>query len=74
MELGELPVFSLSNAAAALTLHHALGFCSVHEVSVAHTPTRVAVKRIDWSTHEQRSSVAKVTHTPAQSIDFISSG
>lgn len=34
--------------------------CSVHEVSVAHTPHRVAVKRIDWSTHEQRSTVAKV--------------
>eukprot|EP00879_Flechtneria_rotunda_P002728 GHRR01002934.1.p1 GENE.GHRR01002934.1~~GHRR01002934.1.p1 ORF type:complete len:346 (+),score=83.38 GHRR01002934.1:487-1524(+) len=33
---------------------------SVHEVSVAHTPgKRVAVKRVDWSTHEQRAEVAK---------------
>lgn len=30
-------------------------------MSVAHAPGRnLAVKRVDWSTHEQRSSVAKV--------------
>lgn len=33
---------------------------SVHEVSVEHKPGRnLAVKRVDWSTHEQRTSVAK---------------
>ena len=38
--------------------------CSVHEVSVEHQPGRnLAVKRVDWSTHEQRSSVAKVSLT-----------
>lgn len=33
----------------------------MHEVSLAHTPgTKFAVKRVDWSTHEQRQTVAKV--------------
>jgi hypothetical protein len=37
------------------------GACSVHEVSVAHQPGRnLAVKRVDWSTHEQRVNIAKV--------------
>ncbi|WIA35389.1 hypothetical protein OEZ86_003835 [Tetradesmus obliquus] len=39
------------------------GTGTVHEVSVDHgilgPGTRVAVKRVDWSTHEQRKSVAK---------------
>lgn len=35
--------------------------CSVHEVNNMSRPgTRVAVKRVDWSNHEQRRSVAKV--------------
>lgn len=32
---------------------------SVHEVAVAHRRERRAVKRVDWSSHEQRQAVAK---------------
>jgi hypothetical protein len=44
--------------------HFVLLSCSVHEVTVDHgilgPGTRVAVKRVDWSTHEQRKQIAKV--------------